>query len=78
MMYTKIGTPATTSQMAKDVVHFLAWTSDPHHDRGQLMMMKVFAVCIPLIISTFYMKRHRWSYIKSKKVIYKPPQFRED
>jgi len=25
------GTPATASQMAKDVVHFLNWTASPEH-----------------------------------------------
>jgi ubiquinol-cytochrome c reductase cytochrome c1 subunit len=28
------GTPATTSQMAKDVVHFLNWTASPEHVRS--------------------------------------------
>lgn len=35
------GTPATASQMAKDVSTFLAWTSMPEHDERKLMALKV-------------------------------------
>ena len=31
-VHMRSGTPATTSQMAKDVVTFLNWTSEPEHD----------------------------------------------
>lgn len=31
------GTPATTSQMAKDVVTFLSWASEPEHDLRKKM-----------------------------------------
>lgn len=31
------GTPATTSQMAKDVVTFLSWASEPEHDQRKKM-----------------------------------------
>lgn len=35
------GTPATASQMAKDVSTFLAWCSQPEHDERKLMALKV-------------------------------------
>lgn len=35
------GTPATSSQMAKDVVNFLSWTSEPEHDVRKKMGMQV-------------------------------------
>lgn len=35
------GTPATASQMAKDVSTFLAWASEPEMDERKLMGLKV-------------------------------------
>lgn len=35
------GTPASASQLAKDVTAFLAWTSMPEHDERKLLAMKV-------------------------------------
>eukprot|EP00241_Pyramimonas_parkeae_P010343 CAMPEP_0114246534 /NCGR_PEP_ID=MMETSP0058-20121206/12517_1 /TAXON_ID=36894 /ORGANISM="Pyramimonas parkeae, CCMP726" /LENGTH=253 /DNA_ID=CAMNT_0001359733 /DNA_START=44 /DNA_END=802 /DNA_ORIENTATION=+ len=34
------GTPATESQMAKDVTTFLAWAAEPEHDERKLMGVK--------------------------------------
>ena len=36
-----LGIPATTSQMAKDVVTFLSWASEPEHDVRKKMGMQV-------------------------------------
>lgn len=65
------GTPATVSQMAKDVVTFLTWASDPHHDERKRWGMKclmVFSILIPFL---YYRKRRSWSYLKSMKYAYK-------
>ena len=35
------GTPATQSQLAKDVVTFLAWASSPEHDQRKKLWFKV-------------------------------------
>jgi len=35
------GTPATVSQMAKDVVQFMAWAAEPGHDERKLMGLKL-------------------------------------
>merc|ERR1719240_1465017 len=34
------GTPATPTQMAKDVVQFLTWAAEPVHDERKVLMMK--------------------------------------
>ncbi len=67
------GTPATASQMAKDVVTFLSWAAEPEHDDRKKMGAKVMIVCAALLVLTTYVKRHRWSYLKSTKFVYRPP-----
>jgi len=36
------GTPATASQLAKDVVTFLCWTAEPEGDERKRLWIKVF------------------------------------
>jgi len=35
------GTPATASQLAKDVVTFLSWCAQPEHDERKRMLIPV-------------------------------------
>ncbi|XP_012680398.1 cytochrome c1, heme protein, mitochondrial [Clupea harengus] len=68
------GTPATMSQVAKDVCTFLRWAAEPEHDQRKRMGLKLLmgsAILIPLV---YYMKRHRWSVLKSRKIAYRPPK----
>lgn len=67
------GTPATSNQIAKDVVTFLSWATEPEHDERKKMGMKVMIASGILIVLTLYLKRHRWSYLKSSQFVYKPP-----
>jgi ubiquinol-cytochrome c reductase cytochrome c1 subunit len=43
------GTPATTSQMAKDVVTFLAWSSEPELDDRKKMGMQATIILTSLL-----------------------------
>lgn len=64
------GTINTTSQIVKDVSSFLAWASYPEHDERKKMGMKaitIFTIMLPLAI---WWKRFKWSYIKSKRIVY--------
>lgn len=64
------GTPATASQMAKDVAVFLAWASEPEHDERKKMG---FQWCLALGVATLltgYYKRMRWSPYKTRKISY--------
>eukprot|EP01135_Chromosphaera_perkinsii_P000796 Nk52_evm84s151 gene=Nk52_evmTU84s151 len=66
------GTPATTSQMAKDVAVFLAWAAEPEHDERKLMGMKAMALLGMCAAVAWYMKRMKWSALKSRKIAYTP------
>lgn len=43
------GTPATTSQMAKDVVSFLSWTAEPELDDRKKMGMQATIILTSLL-----------------------------
>ena len=63
-------TPATETQMAKDVVTFLSWASQPEHDERKLLGAKfVFGVAAAALL-VGYQKRMYWSLIKNKRVSY--------
>lgn len=66
------GTPATQSQLAKDVATFLKWTSEPEHDERKQMVIKVFGILTFLTAITYYIKRHQWSSLKSRKIVFVP------
>ncbi|XP_069740669.1 cytochrome c1, heme protein, mitochondrial isoform X2 [Narcine bancroftii] len=68
------GTPATMSQIAKDVCTFLRWSSEPEHDQRKRMGLKALMISALLFPLLYYMKKHRWSVLKSRKIAYKPPQ----
>jgi ubiquinol-cytochrome c reductase cytochrome c1 subunit len=67
------GTPATTSQMAKDVVSFLHWAAEPELDERKKMGFQAVVLLSVLFPLSLYMKRLRWSVIKSRKLVYNPP-----
>lgn len=68
------GTPATTSQMAKDVVTFLNWSSEPEHDERKRMGAQAMCLLSVLTLLSIYVKRMKWAPIKSRKIIYNPPK----
>lgn len=68
------GTPATTSQMAKDVVQFLNWAAEPEMDQRKKMGMKVLIITSVLTALSVWVKRYRWAPIKSRKLVcLRPP-----
>jgi len=66
------GTPASASQLAKDVVTFLRWAAEPEHDTRKRMGIKVVLVGSIVVATAFYYKRHKWTLIKSRKLAFKP------
>ncbi|XP_040441692.1 cytochrome c1, heme protein, mitochondrial [Falco naumanni] len=68
------GTPATMSQIAKDVCTFLRWAAEPEHDHRKRMGLKMLMISGLLSCLLYYMKRHKWSVLKSRKMVYRPPK----
>jgi ubiquinol-cytochrome c reductase cytochrome c1 subunit len=66
------GTPATMSQMAKDVVTFLTWTAEPEHDDRKRMGMKAMILLSFVAAGLFYYKRHKWTVLKGRVIQFKP------
>lgn len=65
------GTPATVAQMAKDVSTFLVWAAEPHFDERKRMGLKVLTILTFMAGALLYYKRHKWSVLKSRKLVYK-------
>lgn len=68
------GTPATTSQMAKDVATFLVWAGQPEHDERKHLFIKAAFMGTFMFVAGLLWKRHIWGTIKTRKILYKPPQ----
>jgi len=71
------GTPATQSQLAKDVCTFLKWAGEPEHDVRKLYGLRMLIVIGGLTAVAYYMKRHKWSLIKTRKLAFKPPSYKK-
>jgi ubiquinol-cytochrome c reductase cytochrome c1 subunit len=68
------GTPASTPQMAKDVAEFLNWAAEPEMDQRKKMGLKVLAVTSVLFALSVWVKRYKWSPIKTRQIVYNPPK----
>jgi len=66
------GTPATASQLAKDVCTFLKWAGEPEHDTRKRLLIKVVMIMSLLIGVSWYYKRHKWMTMKTRKLAFKP------
>jgi len=66
------GTPATQSQLAKDVCTYLTWAASPEHDMRKKMAIKALSIIVLIALPSYYIKRHKWSMIKSRKIFYTP------
>ncbi|CAK9832468.1 Cytochrome c1, heme protein, mitochondrial [Anthophora retusa] len=66
------GTPATASQIAKDVCEFLMWTSNPEFDERKKLTIKVVVIGTMLSALFYYWKRQKWSALKTTKIMFTP------
>ncbi|KAG8946084.1 cytochrome c1 [Tulasnella sp. 424] len=68
------GTPATTSQMAKDVTTFLNWAAEPEHDERKKIGLQAMIIFSTLLTLSLYTKRFKWTPLKTRKIVYVPPK----
>lgn len=68
------GTPATTSQMAKDLVEFLSWTASQNFDARKQMFIKVVGIGLILWACTGHYMRYNWSILRSRQIAYIPKE----
>jgi len=71
------GTPATASQLAKDVSTFLKWASEPEWDDRKRIFIKAVGMFSILLGLSYYIKRHKWSVMKSRKIAFYPKSKKE-
>jgi len=65
------GTPATLSQMAKDVGTFLTWACYPELDERKRMGVKAISLAALLTGILLYYKRHKFVVLKSRKLVFR-------
>lgn len=68
------GTPATTSQMAKDVTTFLNWCSEPELDDRKRLGLKAVLILSSLYLLSIWVKKFKWAAIKNRKIVFNPPK----
>jgi ubiquinol-cytochrome c reductase cytochrome c1 subunit len=68
------GTQNNSSQLAKDVAEFLHWASYPEFDERKTMGLKTLLITGGLLGISIWWKRFKWSYIKSRQIVYKQPK----
>ena len=66
------GTPATESQMAKDVTVFLNWAAEPEMDDRKRMGFKWVVGMGLVVAASGWYKRFRWSTYKGRNISYVP------
>ncbi|KAL9643624.1 hypothetical protein ABK040_010236 [Willaertia magna] len=62
------GTPATVSQMAKDVTTYLAYCAKPDEEPRKKMGLKVLTSIAVLTALVWVSKRHKWNIVKNRTV----------
>ncbi|ETE59508.1 Cytochrome c1, heme protein, mitochondrial [Ophiophagus hannah] len=64
------GTPATMSQVAKDVCTFLRWAGEPEFDDRKRLGLKTILIASMAIPFVYFMARHKFSVALSRKMFY--------
>lgn len=62
MLEYEDGTPATVSQMSKDVVNFLRWTAEPEYDERRLLYWKCVSTSGIITFLAMHMAQKQYSW----------------
>ncbi len=65
------GTPATISQMSKDVSTFLAWTAEPELDDRKRWGFKGLFVLVLTTFPVYFWNRSKWVLLKKRVVSFR-------
>lgn len=68
MMEYEDGTPASLSQLAKDVSVFLTWAAEPETNERKKMGLQALFLLGVAVLPTLYYKRMKWSVLKGRKI----------
>jgi len=68
------GTPATVSQMAKDVTTFLSWAAEPTQDERKRWGIKAMIALAVIAAPWLYYKKYVWAPTKTRVVTFVPPR----
>lgn len=68
------GTPATASQLAKDIGTFLKWTAEPELEDRKIMTIRAIGIFSILIVLSYYAKRFKFASLKTRKIEFKPKE----
>lgn len=66
------GTPATASQLSKDVTEFLRWSAEKSHDEKKKLLLKTCLIFPPILALFYIYKRRVFTVLKSRKIVYSP------
>ena len=59
--------------MAKDVVEFLNFAAEPEMDKRKKMGVAVVTITTVLLALSIWVKRYKWSPLKTRQLVYTPP-----
>jgi len=63
-------TPQTVSQMAKDVVTFLAWDSEPEGEDRRLLVAKLVAAFSIASVGLYWHQRWKWNQLRTRRLTF--------
>jgi len=71
------GTPATQSQLAKDISTFLKWAGERDQDKNKLYGLRGIIVGLIMLSAVLFLNRQAWSTQKTAQLAFRPPVYKK-